>query len=78
MTQILTMEITILAGAISVLFSILLGVIIYELRALRKDLKERVPDAMCRVMMKTHEDRISKLENHRNNQNNFYQKRGKN
>lgn len=56
-------EITLLAGGIAALMSVLLTIIIHELRALRKDLKECVPDKFCKVMMTEHENRIKKLEN---------------
>ncbi len=63
MTEILTNEISVMAGVIGILLSILLSIIIYELRALRKDLKEYVPDRFCKIMMSEHEKRIKKLEN---------------
>lgn len=78
MTEILTNEISVMAGVIGILLSILLGIIIYELRALRKDLKEYVPEKFCVVKMTEHERRLEKLENRRNNQNNFYSRKGKN
>ncbi|MBR2722689.1 MAG: hypothetical protein IKB77_00020 [Lentisphaeria bacterium] len=78
MTEILTNEISVMAGVIGILLSILLSIIIYELRALRKDLKEYVPEKFCSVKMKEHERRLEKLENRRNNQNNFYSRKGKN
>ena len=58
----LQLVITLAAGGITALMTILLGIIIYELRALRKDLKDCVPDKMCRTMMKAHEQRITQLE----------------
>lgn len=58
----LQLVITLAAGGITALMTILLGIIIYELRALRKDLKDCVPDKMCRTMMKAHEHRITELE----------------
>lgn len=78
MTEVLTNEISVMAGIIGVLLTILLGIIIYELRALRKDLKEYVPDRFCKLMMSEHEKRIEKLENRRNNQNNYFTRKGKN
>jgi hypothetical protein len=78
MTEVLTNEISVMAGMIGILLSILLGIIIYELRALRKDLKEYVPEKFCSVKMNEHEKRITALENRRNNQNNFYSRKGKN
>ena len=62
MTEVLTNEISVMAGVIGVLLSILLSIIIYELRALRKDLKEYVPEKFCSVKMNEHERRIKKLE----------------
>ena len=63
MTEVLTNEISVMAGMIGILLSILLGIIIYELRALRKDLKEYVPEKFCSVKMNEHENRIKKFEN---------------
>lgn len=40
----------------------LLGIIIYEIRQLRQELKEHVPHTMCKVMMSDHDDRIERLE----------------
>ena len=62
MLEHLQTELTLLAGGFTAVVSILLGLIIHELRALRKDLKECVPDKMCRTMMKAHEQRITQLE----------------
>ncbi len=62
MTEVLTNEISVMAGMIGILLSLLLGIIIYELRALRKDLKEYVPEKFCSVKMNEHERRIKKLE----------------
>ena len=62
MTEVLTNEISVMAGVIGILLSILLSIIIYELRALRKDLKEYVPEKFCSVKMNEHERRIKKLE----------------
>lgn len=62
MTEILANEVSVMAGIIGILLTILLGIIIYELRALRRDLKEYVPDKFCKIMMTEHERRIEKLE----------------
>lgn len=78
MTEVLTNEISVMSGIIGILLTILLGIIIYELRALRRDLKEYVPDRLCKIMMSEHEKRIEKLENRRNNQNNYFLRKGKN
>jgi hypothetical protein len=78
MNEVLTTVISILAGIIDVLLSVLLGFIFRELRAIRKDMKDFVPDKYCKLMMNEHERRLEKLENHRHNQNNFYSRKGKN
>ena len=78
MTEVLTNEISVMSGIIGILLTILLGIIIYELRALRKDLKEYVPDRFCKIMMSEHEKRIEKLENRSNNQNNYFSRKVKN
>lgn len=71
-------EIVLLAGGITALVTLLLSIIIYEIRAMRKDLKECVPDRFCKIMMSEHEKRIEKLENRRKNQNNYFSRKGKN
>ena len=63
MLEHLQTEITLLAGGFTAVVSILLSLIIHELRVLRKDLKTCVPDKFCKVMMTEHENRIKKLEN---------------
>lgn len=63
MTEFLTTIISILAGIIDILLSVLLGFIFRELRAIRKDMKEYVPDKYCKIMMTEHKKRIDKLEN---------------
>lgn len=63
MTEFLTTIISILAGIIDILLSVLLGFIFRELRAIRKDMKEYVPDKYCKIMMTEHKKRINKLEN---------------
>ncbi len=63
MLEHLQSEITLLAGGFTAVVSILLSLIIHELRILRKDLKACVSDKFCKVMMSEHEKRIKKLEN---------------
>ena len=63
MTEFLTIIISVLAGIIDILLSVLLGFIFRELRAIRKEMKEYVPDKYCKIMMTEYEKRIIKLEN---------------
>lgn len=62
MIEHLQTEITLLTGGFTAVVSILLSLIIHELKVLRKDLKGCVPDNFCKVMMTGHEKRIKKLE----------------
>ena len=62
MLEHLQSEVTLFAGGFTTVVSILLSLIIHELRVLRKDLKTCVPDKFCKVMMTEHENRIKKLE----------------
>jgi hypothetical protein len=78
MTEFLTTIISVLAGIIDILLSVLLGFIFRELRAIRREMKEYVPDKYCKIMMSEHERRIENLENRRNNQNNYYARKGRN
>lgn len=41
---------------------LLLSIIIHELRALRQELKNCVPDPMCHILMSAHARRIETLE----------------
>ena len=50
------------ASATGALTLLLLGIIIWELRQLRHELKECVPDKMCRIMMAEHEKDISEIK----------------
>lgn len=52
----------VLLAALQTLLVLLLGIIIWEMRRLRSDLKEYVPDKWCRVMMREHDERLRKLE----------------
>lgn len=52
----------VLMAALEGLVMLLLGVIIWEMRRLRADLKEYVPDKWCRVMMHDHDERLKKIE----------------
>jgi len=49
------------ASATGTLTLLLLGIIIWELRQLRRELKEFVPDKMCRIMMTEHERDIREI-----------------
>ncbi|MBQ9502984.1 MAG: hypothetical protein IJU70_12580 [Lentisphaeria bacterium] len=49
------------ASATGALTLLLLGIIIWELRQLRRELKEFVPDKMCRIMMTEHERDIREI-----------------
>ena len=51
--------ITTALGAVTML---LIGWIVWEVRQLRKEMKECVPDQYCKVMMTAHENRIKVLE----------------
>lgn len=51
--------ITTALGAVTML---LIGWIVWEVRQLRRELKECVPDNYCKAMMSAHEKRIDALE----------------
>ena len=50
------------ASGIGALILLLLGIIIHELRQLRTELKDCVPDKMCRIMMAEHEKDIREIK----------------
>ena len=50
------------ASGVGALILLLLGIIIWELRQLRRELKEFVPDKMCRIMMTEHEKDIREIK----------------
>jgi len=50
-----------MASGTGALILLLLGIIVWELRQLRRELKEFVPDKMCRVMMAEHERDIREI-----------------
>ena len=54
----------VLASTIGALILLLLGIIVWELRQLRREIADRVPDRMCKAMMQDHDDRLEKLEQH--------------
>ena len=51
-----------LTTALGTVSMLLIGWIVWELRHLRRELKECVPDHYCKVMMAAHEKRLEKLE----------------
>lgn len=50
------------ASAVGALVLLLLGIIIHELRQLRHELKDCVPDKMCKIMMAEHEKDIKEIK----------------
>ena len=54
----------VLASTIGALILLLLGIIVWELRQLRREIADRVSDRMCKAMMQDHDDRLEKLEQH--------------
>ena len=52
----------ILTTALGTVTMLLIGWIVWEVRQLRRELKECVPDQYCKVMMAAHEKRLERLE----------------
>ena len=50
------------ASGVGALILLLLGIIIHEIRQLRTELKDCVPDKMCRIMMAEHEKDIREIK----------------
>ena len=55
----------ILTTALGSVSMVLIGCVVWEIRQLRRELKECVPDAYCKVMMSAHEKRLDALEKQR-------------
>jgi len=50
------------ASGVGALILLLLGIIIHEIRQLRAELKDCVPDKMCKIMMAEHEKDIREIK----------------
>ncbi|MBQ7208155.1 MAG: hypothetical protein IJS01_10200 [Lentisphaeria bacterium] len=50
------------ASGVGALILLLLGIIIHEIRQLRTELKDCVPDKMCKIMMAEHEKDIREIK----------------
>ena len=50
------------ASGVGTLILLLLGIIIHEIRQLRAELKDCVPDKMCKIMMAEHEKDIREIK----------------